>query len=104
MYLQRTERHLDERGSGWRRWFAIGCVLLLVCGATVQVAHSHSEAKTSAHCQICFSIHSALPAGAPSASVTFRAMQDAPAPKILEIAPRFWNCPLANGPPTSNFA
>lgn len=104
MHLRRTQRQVEKSACGWRRWFAIVCVLLLVCGATVQVAHSHPEAKTDAHCQICFSIHSALPAGTPLASVTFSVMQDTVAAQILEIAPRFWNCPLANGPPTSNQA
>jgi hypothetical protein len=89
------------RNSGfWLPALAIACVLLLACVSTVQVAHSHADAKAG-HCQICFNIHSAMPAAGPEAPATTSISQDAQVAAPRSMAPRFWNSPLANGPPSS---
>jgi len=51
------------RRRGVTRVLAILCVCLMMFAATAQVAHSHSAAPGTDHCQICIAIHSPLPVG-----------------------------------------
>lgn len=88
----------------WRRWTAIACILLLSLAATIQVAHSHADTRAAEHCQICFAIHSALPAEAVATQVVFTRTQEPPAELIHAVRPRIWISPFANGPPALSLA
>ncbi|HEY0796701.1 MAG TPA: hypothetical protein VGD64_13080 [Acidisarcina sp.] len=78
---------------------AVACILFLVFAATLQVAHSHVDDKAADHCQICFAIHSAMPAEAVTAGFVFTSIEQPAAELIHAAPPRFWISPYANGPP-----
>ena len=81
------------------RLLAVVCVLLLAVSSTVQIAHSHENGSAD-HCQLCFSLHSALPATSIQTQVTFSFTAQFAADSLPEIPSRFWIIPFANGPPS----
>jgi hypothetical protein len=81
------------------RFLALACVLVLVCAATVQIAHDHTLTKSQEHCQICMAIHSAMPASSSAAAIAFGVAPTPPSSSESESAPRFWSYSLANRPP-----
>jgi hypothetical protein len=75
------------RRQPWRLALALCCALLLIFGATVQVAHVHSAADVShAGCALCATAHVVVSSVAPVA-VPFAAKQ-ATTP-VVDLEPSF---------------
>src|ERR1700689_4320485 len=56
----------DHARHPWRFVLALGCALLLVFGATVQVAHVHTPADVShSGCALCATAHVVISPAAP---------------------------------------
>jgi hypothetical protein len=71
----------------WRLALALCCALLLIFGATVQVAHVHSAADVShSGCALCATAHVVVSSAAPVA-VPFAAKQ-ATTP-VVDLEPSF---------------
>ena len=84
---------------GIARAIAIVCACLMMFAATAQVAHSHAAAQGPEHCQICMTIHSAMPAG-PAAVQLHLGFAGKPASFIPPAAPaRGWAAALSDRAP-----
>jgi hypothetical protein len=64
-------------GFAWRRWMALGCMVLVLVFAGLEATHAHLDAKlarSSGPCAVCISVHANAPA------VTFH-----PFPTLLAV-------------------
>lgn len=79
------EHKTANAAQPWRIVLALLCVLLVVVGCTVQVAHSHADGTANhADCSLCVAAHvgmqvSVAPATAPVATAVATAVELAPA-------------------------
>jgi hypothetical protein len=49
----------------WRRWIALGCIVLVALFAGLEATHAHSDAqpaRSSSPCAVCISVHANAPA------------------------------------------
>ncbi|HTZ59716.1 MAG TPA: hypothetical protein VMB49_16525 [Acidobacteriaceae bacterium] len=76
----------------WRVALGIFCALLLIFGATIQVAHIHTPAEVShAGCALCATAHVVI---SPAAPITAPLTARSTAAPVDEVQPNFALCAL----------
>ena len=85
----------------WRLALALGCALLLVFGATLQVAHFHTQADVShSGCALCATAHVVISPAAPLAIPLAARRMSAPiVDQQSAFAHRFLDFSLYTRPP-----
>src|SRR5580700_12079400 len=77
----------DHSGRPWRIAVALGCALLLLFCATIQVAHVHTPADVShSGCALCASAHVVISPAAPVAAPLVARQAAAP---VLDLQSAF---------------
>jgi hypothetical protein len=102
----RDKQAKDHVRHPWKLALALGCALLLIFGATVQIAHVHNAAGVShSCCTLCATAYVFISPEAPVA-VSLAARQTAtPVPALqLAFARRFLDFSLYTRPPPVGIA
>ena len=77
----------EHTGHPWRMALALCCALLLIFGATIQVAHVHTPAEIShSGCALCATAHAVI---SPAEPVTAPLPARAAETKVVQVQPRF---------------
>jgi peroxiredoxin len=91
----------DDSQRPWRIAVALGCTLLLLFCATIQVAHVHTPADVShSGCALCASAHVVIAAAAPlTVSVALPQRATLLVDRQIKIAHRYVDFSLYTRPP-----
>jgi len=110
----------DPLIAGWRRWFALFCVLLLGGASTAQAAHTHGVAVAGVHqhwdspetgtdgstgeehCPLCVAMHSAMPAQLPVAPAPVSVVVPVPHFCAERDVSAAWHFPSFSRPPPAS--
>src|ERR1700728_170643 len=104
--LMRNKQARDHVRHPWRLGLVLGCALLLIFGATLQVAHFHTPADVShSGCALCATAHVVVSPAAPLAVLLAARRTSAPVvDQQSAFAHRFLDFSLYTRPPPVEIA